>query len=179
MNTTNEDDNQILIDKTFQLILDENVGLRNAMKRIESLLKHSVELMNESVSTAHSTIHTHQTILNKAVNPEPEQSAEVPGDQLLTTLRKALGITIQLNAILSKTTRSLQVEDIVSQIVKDVSKRSLKMDIVVNSIQDMKKNTFTPQSTQEILKVIEELHITAQKNPIKQISLDEGEIELF
>ena len=186
MNTLTTKEYQLLVNELANLLLDENVSLRDNLRRIESLLKHAVELLNESVFAAHGTIQTHQVMLDRAVQSEAEskfvesEKKLSPGDELLSTLRKALGITIQLNSILTKTTRSLQVEDIVSQIVSDVVTRSNQIDKVLNVFnKDTLDVALTSDSLKDMLKQIEWLRSTVKKSPIQQSSLDEGEIELF
>lgn len=180
MATISNEDYQALLNKLTQLILDENLALRDSMERIESLLKHAIELLNESVFSVNTTIQTHQDSLEQAVVRD-EAGSHNPGESLLIALRKALGIMVQLNMLLSKTTRSLQVEDIVSQIVNHVINRTKSIDDVV---QDIKTFTYNDKSVsaEEIKHTLNQIALLSQNihnNPIRQSSLDEGDIELF
>lgn len=180
MSTISTQEYQELLNKLSQLILDENLALRDSMERIESLLKHAIELLNESVFSVNSTIQTHQDSLEQVVIAD-ESTKMNPGENLLNALRKALGIMIQLNMLLSKTTRSLQVEDIVSQIVNHVINRTNSIDEIV---QDIKGYTYSDKevSSEAIRHTLNQIAVLSQNiqhNPIKQSSLDEGDIELF
>ena len=180
MTTISTQEYQELLNKIAQLILDENLALRDSMERIESLLKHAIELLNESVFSVNTTIQSHQDTLQQAVVLD-ESNKMNPGENLLNALRQALGIMIQLNMLLSKTTRSLQVEDIVSQIVNHVINRTKSIDEILHEIKTYcySDNNVSPEAVRNTLSQIAVLNQNIHHNSIKQSSLDEGDIELF
>lgn len=182
MDTKSAKEIQFLLKILSELLLDENHSLRDSLQRISSLLKHAVELLNDSLFSVNSTIQNQQTLLNDEAKVQGTDMPSSPGENLLQSLRKALGITIQLNHILSKTTRSLQVEDIVSQIVAQVIDRSFAIDEALKEL----KNISTEDNlviNQDLLKHtithIETLRNRSVSNIVKQSSLNEGDIELF
>jgi len=169
-----------------QLLLEENKGLRDSMQRIDSLLKHAVELLNESLFSVNSTIVQQQNTLSGAmmdeVQNEEQNSGATAGQDLLFSLKKALSITIKLNAILSKTTRSLQVEDIVSQIVSHVVQRTMEIDealIKIKKIPALNNAHEREQLLNEIKDGILKIHESTGENHVKQKNLNEGDIDLF
>src|SRR5579871_5666104 len=164
MNPVSTNEYQFLLNELCAIVMNENVQLRDAMSRIELLLKDAVRLINESVSTAHTTIQTHQIMLDSAVNPENTNN---PVEGLLDSLRKALTITVQLNAILTKTTRSLQVEDIVTQIITEVNTRSSQIDNVLRQLHNHSLSELNHEMIKSTLDSFEHLKITAHKSPIK------------
>lgn len=134
---------QTIIDSLTETLLIEHAAFRVSMNQINSILKHAVELLNESIVD----IHNAQSHSN----------------------------SIELFNVISKSTKLIQAEDIISQITAHLHARSLEIDKELTEIKNLCEND---PSLQSVILQIESLKIH-KANPIKQHNLHDGESELF
>lgn len=164
---------KLLLVAFSQLVTDNNIAIRESMARVDSLLKHAVAILNESFFSANHSIANKELI---AAPTGDSISSEISGESLLGTLQKALVLARQLNVTLSKTTQSLQVEDIVSQIVVQVNNNTIKLDSIIKSIHQVVN---LHDGNQQLVEEINCVRMNLANNSVRQSSLNEGGVELF
>ena len=92
--------------------------------------------------------------------------------------RSKYGVDDRLQHIITDSRISISILNYFKVFLNNVSKRTLQIDNILNNLQGL-KNTPNPEMIKKIEKEMEDLLRTVQKSPIRQTSLDEGEIELF
>lgn len=134
---------QNIIQSLSETLIAEQVAFRNSINQINSILKHAVELSNESIVLAHNGLDGNNSI--------------------------------ELVNVISKATKFIQAEDIISQITDHLNARSLEIDKILLEIIKLSEKD---RSLHDILLQINALKL-CKVNPIKQQNLDDGESELF
>ncbi len=141
-----------LLNHMSEMLIEENMALRDSIQRIDSLLKHTISLLDESLFS--------------------EGFGKVDANNKFNTEQS-------YHKALSNTTRVLQVEDIVSQIIYLEVNRTIEID---ETLRNIKKLTLNEEFVnQELLETIDRIKLlkTTRKHPTDQVSLDAGDIELF
>lgn len=126
-----------------ETLITENIEIRGSLSQINSILKHAVELLNESIVEAHDAQYASNSV--------------------------------SLFNVISKSTKLIQAEDIISQITARLRTRSLEID---NALMELNKLSENDPSLQTVLIQIK-LIKNHSANPITQHNLNDGESEIF
>lgn len=174
---------QVFLHLLSQLLLEENELLRNSMQRIDSVLKHAIELLNENVYSVNGTLQRQQDeihhFLKLASNKSDDKTLEMN-----ESLQKIFQYTVASNTTLSNTIRSLQMEDIVSQISAHIVNHSFEIDQTFHELKTLNKSNgnaaeLNTNALYQVTSKIKLLRESAQNHSTKQVNLDIGDIELF
>lgn len=175
------DNVNLVLAELSQLILHDNAVLRETMGRIDFLLKDAIGLLNQNFIHANSQLNPQQGHPSPAGTIEQTQMDNA-GESLVTLLNKALTLTNRINSMLNQTVRSLQVEDIVSQMVAKVCNRTLQVDAILMALSaelaessEQLKVDFIDDLVQRLV----ELRTRPLDTSIQQTSLSAGEVEIF
>ncbi|MCS5712005.1 hypothetical protein [Candidatus Berkiella aquae] len=160
---------QTLCKAYSELLIMENISTRDSMQQINSLLTHAVELLSETIEV--------NSQKRQMITQDAKLSANV-----INSIDGANETLTQLINVLNNTTRLVQVEDLVSQITNGVINRTFKVDeaIAMVSNVDLSNEAINNQEFfNKALSQIQLLKSRAMHQPIKQHTLDVGEIDLF
>lgn len=168
-----------LNDNLCDLFLREITATREALFIVDKLLKEAVELLNETLIQMSSSLHD-----RKAAEGKPSKlssvTPEAANNTLLEVLTKALLMTKELGDNVTKSTQSLQVEDIVTQILSSVTDRAQQIGSALTMIKkNLHQNGINEDVLNKLVLETEELMKRPLKRKIEQKSLREGDIELF
>lgn len=145
-----------------------------ACQKISGLLSHAIELLHEQFLSMNSNIN--QKIKKTSIHQE---MGALEDANLLTILQRALALADELNQQLGAITRSLQVEDIVSQILDKLLKHMQATQILVDQIENPPNSSEAFVNIDNLINEIKNLTSKELFLSIEQNSLDEGGIELF
>ncbi|HRE31263.1 MAG TPA: hypothetical protein PLD88_04750 [Candidatus Berkiella sp.] len=160
---------QTLFKAYSDLLVMENIAIRDSMQQINALLIHAVELLSETIEVNYQKRKMIRQDSLSGVNIEnPIDGANETLDQLIN--------------VLNHTARLVQVEDLVSQITNSVINRTFKVDEVIRMISNMDLSNDTVKNHEIFNKTLNKIQVLkshAMHHPIKQHTLDVGEIDLF
>lgn len=132
-----------VIHSLAEALITENMEIRGSLNQINSILKHAVELLNESIVDAHEAQYKSNSV--------------------------------SLFNVISKSTKLIQAEDIISQITARLHARSLEID---HTLLGLNKLSEDDPSLQAVILEIRSLK-NHKANPITQRNLNDGESEIF
>lgn len=169
-----------LADELGQLILREHQILQVEMKQLGTLVKDAVNNLDSNFRDINASANEQTDILNTAF---------LGGCIDESKKRRFTEITSKINTHTASAIRVLQFDDIVQQLAGHTCERIARMQELFNEIEALLlsiKNLKSDESG-EILKHISLMQEEVvrfrikldKENPVKQISMEEGRIELF
>lgn len=178
-----------LADDITHLIVREHHVLNNEFLQISSIIEDASKTIQESFNDLIEQSERQSKML-KVVGDTSSES----GNQQLSRYQEQVEkinreITGEINKNAMKVVRSIQFEDIVQQLIGHSSSRVIKMEALfseltkeIGKLKAEDTNDLTTISTvlgrmrDDILSVKKELE---RGNPVKQKSMDKGEIDFF
>lgn len=160
---------QTLCKAYSELLIMENISTRDSMQQINSLLAHAVELLSETIE------------VNSQKRQKISQDAKLSAN-VINSIDGANETLTQLINVLNNTTRLVQVEDLVSQITNNVINRTFKIDEATAMVLNVDLSNDVMENKELFDKALTQVQLLKSRalhHPIKQQSLDVGEIDLF
>ena len=174
--------------KGFSVVADEVRGLSRRSATLNEAIRSRVRQAEDSVEGVRVTV---SDMASRDMNITIESKDKVhrlvlsmadANSHYAESMSEVSVYTEQLNAALGAAVRSLQFEDMVSQTIGTMEANFSRIEEAAESLHvDLSKNAGHPHPTEVLAAVqrMQEAWAEDLKRPVSQVSMDEGEVELF
>ena len=166
------------------LVVREHQILQEELKQLSSLFRDAISTLEKSFHSVNTQV-LKQSDLAKSIAEaldEKKQHLSVELDNIST-------ISEQINKNVATAVRSLQVEDIIQQLAAHSNNRAEQIEQLFVKLGDKLNvlKSIATDDTPQIEQIIHAMQVDMEDfrkavekdNPVKQVSMDEGKIELF
>lgn len=178
-----------LTDEISDLIVREHQALDNELNQISTIIKDAAETIEAGFNDVNNQSARQSELLQSA----SENSTGIENQQITKYQEEVKNITNEITGEINKNVvaivRSLQFEDIVQQLVGHSRRRVKKMEILLSRTKKnlAKLNAENSDDSRLILAALDEIREDIicvqeeleQDNPVKQESMEEGNVDIF
>ena len=174
--------------KGFSVVADEVRGLSRRSATLNEAIRSRVRQAENSVEEVRVTVSEmasrdmNITIESKDKVHRLVESMAEANHHYADSMSEVSGYTDKLNEALGAAVRSLQFEDMVSQTIGAMEANFTRIEEAADSLHsDLAQNAGHPQPTQVRAAVqrMQDAWAEDLKRPVSQVSMEEGEVELF
>ncbi len=178
-----------LTDQIGDLIVREHQALDKELNQISTIIKDAAETIEAGFNDVNNQSARQSELLQSA----SENSTGIENQQITKYQEEVKNITNEITGEINKNVvaivRSLQFEDIVQQLVGHSRRRVKKMEILLSRTKKnlAKLNAENSDDSRLILAALDEIREDIlcvqeeleQDNPVKQESMEEGNVDIF
>ena len=168
-------------DNVSQLVIQEQQAMNDDFIRMSDILQEAAKNLRDCFSEMSNQLAKQSARLRTKNNAQHQPSND--------NMRALMSTTSEMSLHVGKAIRSLQFEDIMQQMISHSRRRAEEIEklfaVLTSHISGLSADaTLRPEQIIEILEnCLTDIHAVEQaldlKNPVKQQSLAQGDVELF
>ncbi|MDD4910772.1 MAG: methyl-accepting chemotaxis protein [Sideroxydans sp.] len=178
----------------FAVVADEVRKLSGRSAHFSHEIRSNIALMHSSITDAEGSINQMASLdMEFALKSEDRlaetmEHAKKINSDMAASLAEQAHITEEVDGVISRAVTSLQFQDMMTQLLQHSSTRLESIHSAWEKIGEMSQHArdgvvLSAEQQQQIFAEIEELlahaNAASSKNPVRQDSMDSGDIELF
>jgi len=165
----------------FAVVADEVRRLSDRAKQFSQKIRDNVEVVSETVQATESAINAMASqdmqfaLQAKQKVADTMANVETVNAGLGRTVEEISAIAARVELDVNKAVTSLQFQDMVMQLVEHVKKRGAALDEVLSLLEAIPARA----GSGEIYEALGRLRQTGERNPVRQLQMNTGAVELF
>ncbi len=165
----------------FAVVADEVRRLSDRAKPFSQKIRDNVEVVSETVKATESAINAMASqdmqfaLESKQKVADTMAQVETVNAGLGRTVEEISAIAARVELDVNKAVTSLQFQDMVMQLVEHVKKRGAALDEVLSLLEAIPARA----GSGEIYEALGRLRQTGERNPVRQLQMNTGAVELF